>query len=183
MLELALHVLDILQNAAEAGAENVALTIVEDLAGNRLRIIVTDDGRGMDAETAARVLHPFYTTRSTRHVGLGLPLFRMAAEAAGGSLSLRSAPGQGTTVTAVFQYDHPDRQPLGDMAGTVLAFLLGGRPVRLQYGHRVGDAVFEVDSADIRAGLGDLPFSLPEVAQWLAAFLQENEAGLWEARD
>jgi hypothetical protein len=193
MLELALHILDVLQNAVEAGAENVSLTLVEDWTVGWLTITVTDDGRGMDAGTLARVADPFYTTRSTRHVGLGLPLLKMAAGAAGGTLSLRSSPGHGTTVQSLFRLSHPDRQPLGDMAATLLAFLLSGRSVRLNYLHRLvgssGDgsqpvlrtpqeSSFEFDSAEIRAELEGLPLNHPLVARWLAGFLRDGEANL-----
>lgn len=194
MRELALHVLDILQNTVEAGATRVTLTIHEDVPVDRLIITVTDNGRGMDAATVARVTDPFYTTRTTRHVGLGLPLYAMAAEQAGGGLRIVSQPGLGTTVEAVFQLSHPDRQPLGDMAGTLLAFLLSERTPELRYDHvvRRGDPsvvapvraeagtqapplLFEFDTTDIRAELGDVPFTHPAVARWLAEFLGEGE--------
>jgi K+-sensing histidine kinase KdpD len=180
--ELALHVLDILQNTIEAGATRVTLTIHEDVFADRLTITVTDNGRGMDAETAARVTNPFYTTRTTRHVGLGLPLYAMAAEQAGGRLRIVSQPGLETTVEAVFQLSHPDRQPLGDMAGTSLAFLLSERTLDLCYEHRLckqsgsdSEDSFEFDTADIRAALDDIPLNHPTVAQWLAEFLEEGE--------
>jgi hypothetical protein len=187
MLELALHVLDILQNTVEAGATHVALTIHEDAPADRLTITVADNGRGMDAATVAQVTDPFYTTRTTRHVGLGLPLYAMAAAQAGGRLAIRSQPGLGTTVEAMFQLSHPDRQPLGDMAGTLLAFLLSDRAPELRYEHQVrGKAIggpvpgceleaFKFDTADMRAELGDVPFAHPAVAQWLAEFLEEGE--------
>ena len=181
MRELALHVLDILQNTVEAGATRVTLTIHEDLPADRLTITVADNGRGMDAATAARVTDPFYTTRTTRHVGLGLPLYAMAAEQAGGRLRIESQPGAGTTVEATFQLSHPDRQPLGDMPGTLLAFLLSERTPELHYAHRLnnaapsGDHTFEFDTAEIRAELGDMPFSHPAVALWLAEYLEEGE--------
>lgn len=189
MLELALHVLDILQNTAEAGATRVRLTIVEDEPADRLTITVTDNGRGMDEQTARRVLDPFYTTRTTRHVGLGLPLFAAAAEGAGGRLTIRSQPGQGTTVETTFQLSHPDRQPLGDMAGTLLAFLLTGPAPDLVYEHRVlanrasaglptAESQFTFDTADIRAELAGVPLNQPQVAQWLAEFLAEGEVEL-----
>lgn len=182
MRELALHVLDILQNTVEAGATRVTLTIHEDVPADRLTITVMDNGRGMDAATAARVTDPFYTTRKTRHVGLGLPLYAMAAEQAGGELRILSRSGLGTTVEATFQLSHPDRQPLGDMAPTLLAFLLSERAPELRYEHRLsknpasnGSTTFEFDTADIRAELGDVPFTHPAVVQWLAAFLEEGE--------
>lgn len=187
MLELALHVLDILQNTAEAGATRVRLTILEDQPADCLTITVDDNGRGMDQQTARRVLDPFYTTRTTRHVGLGLPLFAAAAEGAGGKLTIRSQPGRGTTVETTFQLSHPDRQPLGDMAGTLLAFLLTGQAPDLVYEHRVladravagnlpVENQFTFDTADIRAELAGVPLNQPQVAQWLAEFLAEGEA-------
>ena len=123
MREIALHVLDVLQNAAEAGATRVELTIDEDQPGDRLTITLHDNGRGMDAATLAQVTNPFFTTRTTRHVGLGLPLFAAAAERAGGQLVVESEPGQGTRVLATFGYFHPDRQPLGDLAGYTVGLL------------------------------------------------------------
>lgn len=192
MLELALHVLDILQNAVEAGATHVDLTILEDEAADCLTITVVDDGRGMDEQTALRVLNPFYTTRTTRHVGLGLPLFAAAAEIAGGHLAIRSQPGVGTTIEAVFLLSHPDRQPLGDMQATLLAFLLSERTPELKYRHRIvrnllspktrnlvsAGLEFAFDTATIRAELDAVPLSQPVVAQWLADFVAEGELSL-----
>ncbi len=184
MLELALHILDILQNTVEAGATCVDLTILEDEPADRLTIKVTDNGRGMDEQTAERVLDPFYTTRTTRHVGLGLPLYAEAAETAGGGLTVRSKKGEGTTVEATFQLSHPDRQPLGDMAGTLLAFLLAQRAPELAYTHRVvRNALseareFTFDTAAVCAELDGVPLSEPVVAQWLAEFIAEGESSL-----
>jgi anti-sigma regulatory factor (Ser/Thr protein kinase) len=194
MLELALHVLDILQNAVEAGAARVILQIDEDEAADRLLITVTDNGRGMDERTVASVVDPFYTTRTTRHVGLGLPLYAMAAEQAGGALTIQSQPGRGTTVQASFQLGHPDRQPLGDIAGTLLVFLLSAQAPDLSYAHWVrprggapgcGQAPaqreFVFDTAAIRAELDGLPFNHPLVARWLADFLAAGENALRDA--
>lgn len=184
MLELALHVLDILQNTVEAGASCVELAIVEDELVDRLTITVTDNGRGMDEQMAKRVLDPFYTTRTTRHVGLGLPLYAEAAETAGGGLTIHSEKDEGTTVEATFQLSHPDRQPLGDMVGTLLAFLLSRRAPELAYTHRVvrnpvsEGREFTFDTAAICAELDGVPLSEPVVAQWLAEFIAEGEASL-----
>jgi anti-sigma regulatory factor (Ser/Thr protein kinase) len=174
--ELALHILDILQNTSEAGATQVALTIDEDQAADRLTITVHDNGRGMDEVTVARAINPFFTSRTTRHVGLGLPLLAAATERAGGQLTIQSEPGVGTTVTATFQLRHPDRQPLGDMAATLLACLLGEKNLDLQYVHRTSRDSFEFNTADIRAALGDdVELGDPVVRQWLSEFLLEGE--------
>lgn len=179
MRELSLHILDVLENALEAGATQVDLAIVEDLEADRLTITVRDNGRGMDAQTASRTLDPFYTTRTTRHVGLGLPLFAAAARRCDGDLTVDSVRGQGTVVTASFRHSHIDRAPLGKLVGTLLAFLLGSRDdLQLRYCHRVGTRTFELDTAVIRAELGDVPISHPQVREWLYDYIEEGEAEL-----
>jgi hypothetical protein len=177
-----LHILDILENAAEAGATRVELTIQEDQPGDRLTITVSDNGRGMDAATLAQAIDPFFTTRSTRHVGLGLPLLAAAAERADGNLAVRSQVSQGTTVQAAFRYFHPDRQPLGNLADTLMAFLLGRSAPDLHYHHRVDEEAFDFDTVDIRAALGDVPLANPAVRWWLAGFLAEGEAQMAACR-
>ena len=135
-----------------------------------------------------RVLDPFCTTRTTRHVGLGLPLFAAAAETAGGGLAIRSAPGVGTTVEATFQLSHPDRQPLGDVAATLLTFLLARSAPELRYAHRViatggAEQEFAFDTAAIRAELDGVSLNEPVVALWLGEYLAEGERELRQIGD
>jgi anti-sigma regulatory factor (Ser/Thr protein kinase) len=181
--EISLHILDILQNSVEAGASRVDLTIDEDLQADRLTIAVKDNGRGMDAAQVARVTDPFYTTRTTRHVGLGLPLLAGAADRCGGSLKIESVPGAGTLVTTVFQHSHIDRAPLGNIQGTLMAFILGhdaqGGP-ELSYRHRVGNVQFELNTAELRTELDGIPLSHPQVRGWLEGFIAEGEAEVFE---
>ncbi len=178
MRELSLHILDLLENAVEAGATRIGLTIEEDSAGNCMTIRIEDNGRGMAPELATRVLDPFVTTRQTRHVGLGLPLLAAAAERAGGRVEVRSQPGVGTVVTATFQLRHWDRAPLGDLPGTLLALFLAQPPVDLRYVHRVDEREFACDSTELRDALGDVPLTHPRVRAWLREYLQEGIAGL-----
>jgi len=178
MRELSMHVLDLLENAVEAGATRVELTIEEDLAADGFAFLVMDDGRGMDARAAQLALDPFFTTRTTRHVGLGLPLFKAAAERCEGRFTLDSAPGVGTTVSASFRHSHVDRAPLGNIVDTLLAFLLSQRPVDIRYRHRVDDRAFDFDSAAIRAEQEGVPLSHPSVREWLRDFIREGEVGL-----
>lgn len=178
VLELSLHILDVLENAVEASATRVELSIEEDLEGDRLTIEVVDNGKGMDEETLARVLDPFFTTRRTRHVGLGLPLFAAAAERCNGALHVESQVGQGTRVVATFQHSHIDRAPLGDVKGTLLAFLMAERPIDLHYVHRVDRRTFEFDTAEWQDELGGVPLTHPAVRRWLAEFIAEGEAKL-----
>ena len=178
MRELSLHVLDIVENAIEAGASRVEVKIEEDLEQDRLTIDVRDNGRGMSQEMIQRVMDPFCTTRTTRHVGLGLPLLAAAARRCDGDLTIESEPGRGTRVRAHFRHSHIDRAPLGDMAGAMLAVLLSERAVDLDYIHRVGDQEFRFDSAEIRKELEDIPLTHPRVREWLSGALREGEVNL-----
>jgi len=177
MRELSLHILDALENSREAGATHVELTIAEDLVADRLTITIRDNGCGMNEETLARVTDPFYTSRKTRHIGLGIPLFQAAAERCNGELVITSQPGKGTMLRAVFQHSHLDRAPLGDMTGTLLSFVLGG-VCDLSYLHRVNEREFAFSTAEIKAELGDVPPSHPAVREWLRSFIAEGEATL-----
>ncbi len=182
MRELSLHILDVLENALAAGATCVDLIIEEDLTSDRLTVTVRDDGRGMDAEQLKRIYDPFFTTRTTRHVGLGVPLFKAAAERCNGELTVTSQPGKGTTLRAIFQHSHIDRVPLGDIEGTLLAFILSGA-CDLHYVHQVGvhqvgAEAFEFHTADIRAELGDIPLTHSAVRNWLQEFISEGETEL-----
>jgi hypothetical protein len=175
MRELALHILDITQNSLAAGAGVITVAIEDDPEKDRLTFSITDDGRGMDRETLARVTDPFYTTRTTRRVGLGLPMLKETALACGGSFAIDSQPGKGTVVTASYQRSHIDRPPLGDMASTMLAVLLGNEEITLRYSHRKGGLSFSFDSGEMKEILEGLSFQNPEVYQWLREFLTEGE--------
>lgn len=184
MRELALHILDIVENAIDAQAQHIDVSVIENMDEDRLEITVQDDGQGMDAERVKRVRDPFFTTRSTRHVGLGIPLLAAAAERCAGKLDIQSAPGQGTTVTATFQHSHIDRAPLGDMPGTLMCILLRGADFVLRYRHRIMDGAseraFELDSGQLLRELGDIPLSHPLIRPWLSEFVAQGETSLKE---
>jgi len=177
MRELSLHILDALENSLEAGASCVELVVEEDLAADRLSIAIRDNGRGMSEGQLSRVFDPFFTTRTTRHVGLGIPLFKAAAERCNGSLTLSSRPGAGTVLRATFQHSHIDRAPLGDVRGTLLAVILSGT-CDVHYVHRMNGHTFEFHTADMRAELGEVPLTHPAVRKWLEEFIADGEENL-----
>jgi len=177
MRELSLHILDAMENSLEAGATLIEVTIEENLAADWLTIIVRDNGRGISQEQLGHVPDPFFTTRSTRHVGLGLPLFKAAAERCNGSLTITSQLGKGTTLQATFQHSHIDRAPLGDIVGTLLAIILS-RSCDVHYVHRVDGLEFAFHTADMRAELGEIPLTHPVVRRWLEEFISEGETRL-----
>jgi hypothetical protein len=180
MEDLALHILDIARNGAEAGAARVEIRVEEDPAADALRIIVTDNGRGMDPETAGRATDPFFTTRRTRIVGLGLPLLRQAAEAAGGGLTVTSAPGAGTRVEAAFALSHIDRAPLGDLETTVLVLMASHPDVDLDWTHRRGDREYSLSTADLRAALDGQSLASPAGLALLRRAVRHGEQALAE---
>lgn len=179
MRELSQHVLDALQNALEAEASAIDLMVEEDLAGDRLTVVVRDNGRGIRQDHLRRIFDPFFTTRSTRRVGLGLPLFKAAAERCKGDLTVRSRAGEGTTLRATFQHSHIDRPPLGNITSTLMAVILAGG-CDLHYVHRREGRTFEFHTADMRAELGDVPLTHPAVRGWLKDYIAQGEAALSE---
>lgn len=179
MRELALHILDLVQNSIEAQAGRVDLSIQEDCAADRLTIAVLDDGRGMSADMVKAVLDPFVTTRNTRQIGLGLPLLEMTAGQSGGYVDIQSEPGQGTKITAVYQYSHVDRPPLGNIAATVRTLIVLNPQLDFTYRHTVMNRIFTVRTRELADALGDVPFTQPEVIEWLEAYLTAGIANLY----
>ena len=153
MEDLSLHILDIVENSINAGAKNVELAVREDFAQDLLRIEIIDDGKGMSAEVVQKVTDPFYTTRRTRKIGLGLSLLSEATRMANGRMHVHSVPGCGTKVTATFQLSHIDRQPLGNIADTIVAIVAGNPGVEITYMCERNGCRFVFDTRKIKAEL------------------------------
>ena len=179
MEELSLNILDIAQNSVRANATRVDITVAELPAEDRLVITINDNGCGMTPEQVAHVEDPFYTTRTTRKVGLGLPLLRLAAEQTGGSVEITSTEGAGTTLRAVFNAAHIDCPPPGDM-GDTLSLLIQGAPVlEIVYTRAAHGRRFRLDTAELREQLGpQVSLAQPEVALWVRDYIREQEAAL-----
>lgn len=178
MKELSEHILDIAQNSVAAGAANIGITLTEDQAG-WLTVVIADDGRGMSPEFLASVTDPFTTTRTTRNVGLGLPLYRQTAEQTGGTLQIRSTPGTGTTVTAVFDLNHLDCPPLGNISGSIALLVQGNPEIDIAYWHITPRGTVELSTREMRQVLGpEISLAEPEVFSWLNDHLSEQEAQL-----
>ena len=149
MEDLSLHILDVVENSIAAEASKVEICIIEDTAENLLTVEIKDDGRGMSDEILKKVLDPFYTTRTTRRVGMGLSLLAQSAEESEGTFDIRSKPGEGTEVKATFRYDHIDRKPLGDLKSTFIALLTSYPDVNFIYKHVDEEGEFLLDSNDL----------------------------------
>jgi anti-sigma regulatory factor (Ser/Thr protein kinase) len=177
--ELALHLLDIAENSVSAQAGTIWITVEEDLSADRLHMVVEDNGRGMDAQMVAQVTDPFVTSRTTRKVGLGIPLLKAAAEACNGCFTITSTPGKGTRVEVTFQHSHIDRMPLGDLPATILTLVVGSPEVHWIFRYTINGQTFEFDDEPVKEALGDVPLSEPAVLGYLREMLQ---AGVTDAQ-
>ena len=167
-----------LRNSVSAKATEIKIVICVNTQQNQLMVQITDNGKGMDAETLNRVTDPFYTTRTTRKVGLGIPFFKQEAECTGGSFSISSVPGKGTQITAVFCTDSIDCMPLGNLNETVYSLIVMHPDIDFYYQYQVNGAEFHLDTKEMREMLGNVPFSTPEVSSFLRDYLEENEADI-----
>ena len=176
MRELALHLLDIAENSVAANASTIEIEVNEDFKSDRLKLAVTDNGKGMDAAMVARVVDPFVTSRTTRKVGLGIPLLKEAAEMCNGYLKIDSTVGKGTRLECEFQHSHIDRMPLGDVASTLLTLVIANPHIQWLLNYRVNDAVFEFDSLPIVQELGDVSLTEPSILTFVREMLQDGIA-------
>lgn len=174
MRELSLHLLDIAENSIAARATIIKILVEENTVLDRLRLTVEDNGIGMDKEMAAKVTDPFVTSRTTRKVGLGIPLLKEAAEACDGSLDLWSEKGQGTRISIEFQRSHIDRMPLGNLADTYRSLVISSPEINWLLGYRFDNYEFLYDQKEVRDELGDIPFSDPTVIGYIRQTFEEG---------
>jgi K+-sensing histidine kinase KdpD len=172
--ELSLNILDIAQNSVKAGATLIEITLEETAA--RLDITVRDNGCGMSPELLEKVKDPFITTRTTRSVGLGIPFFALAAEQTGGSLNIVSSQveNHGTALSARFNKNHIDFTPLGDIVSTIITLVQGNPDINIEFKHTItgeNPRQAEFSSSAIKAVLGEVSLSEPEVLKWIREYL------------
>ncbi|MGI5851540.1 MAG: ATP-binding protein [Clostridiales bacterium] len=174
MQDLSLHILDLIQNSIAADASHIELTIYEDKDKNWLIVDIEDNGKGMDETAMRRATDPFYTTRSTRKVGLGLPLFTAMAQRCGGDVVLESIKGKGTRIKSGFQLNHIDRPPFGNLEDTITTLILCNPKIEFVYIHKVNNDEFKLDTRDIRQVIGDIPIEHPEIINWIKSYIKDG---------
>ncbi len=174
MKDLSLHILDIVQNSIRAKAKLIGIEISELPETDELIIVISDDGCGMSQEQLQRAVDPFYTSRTTRKVGLGLSLFKQNAEMSGGSFQIESELGKGTKVTAIFGLKHLDRPAMGDLTGTLLLLICSPGETNYVFKHQTPCSEFTLDTRDVRQMLEDVPLTHPDVRIFLKEMLREN---------
>ncbi len=181
MVDLAMHMMDIVQNAVRANATKIDIGFLENNRDDTLAFSVKDNGSGMTPETVEKLEDPFFTTRTTRRVGLGVPFLKMSSEQAGGSLKVVSSPGAGTTVEAVYRTDNPDCLPLGDLAGYLVLLLVANPGIRFSFRYKLDENEFSLDTGEwARQGITE--FSKNEMAPAVKEYIRENLKELYKSR-
>ncbi len=174
MRDLSLHILDLAENSVRAGAKLITIGVSAD-ENKLITLTIADDGCGMSSELLERVMSPFGTTRTTRKVGLGIPLMAQNARLTGGDIAIRSKEGEGTVFTATLHGDSIDCLPLGDLAGTVTSLVAvhpDGPDFRLELSSPKGETHF--DSREVREALSGVPLNEPEVVAWMLESIREE---------
>lgn len=172
MNTLTFHITDIASNCVRAGATRISLEIT--INEDHTTIRITDNGCGMDAETISRITDPFYTTRTTRKVGLGIPFLIQNAEQTGGHVGIISEPGKGTTVTACFITSNIDCPPMGDLPGTIAMLISGNPGINICFSYRKEELLFEIGSEDLQSVFEDIPLSHPKVILAIREMIAAN---------
>ncbi len=175
MRELSLNVMDVAQNSVRAEASLITIDVSESDKNDNLTISISDNGCGMTEEQVKQTIDPFFTTRTTRKVGLGVPLFKMSAEQTGGSFSIESKVGKGTVTTASYVKSHVDMTPLGDINSTVEILIRCNPNIDFVFNHSTDIGSFTLDTRELREVLGDdVSLDTPDVLEWINAFLEEQ---------
>lgn len=179
MRELSLNVMDVAQNSVRAEADLVRITVEESDKEDRLTIVITDNGCGMTEDQVRQVIDPFFTTRTTRKVGLGVPLFKLSAEQTGGSFDIQSKVDVGTTTTASYVKSHVDMTPLGDINSTVKILIQCNPQIDFIFTHGTDKGSFTLDTRELREVLGDVSLDTPDVLEWIGQYLEENTQNIY----
>jgi len=174
MNTISMHILDIAQNSIRANATLIEINIQENKVKNYFKIVIKDNGEGMDTELLNHVTDPYTTTRTTRKVGMGIPLLKHSAEQANGYLKIYSEKGVGTSVQATFQYDHFDRPPLGDISGTIVLLVAANPDIDFKYIHQINKKIYAFNTIEVKQILGDLKINNPKIRSMLKEMINEN---------
>ena len=178
MNDLSLHIIDIIQNSISAGATLITLMVDENIPADTLTIVIEDNGKGMSRETVERLEDPFYTTRTTRRVGMGIPLYKQSALQSVGGLSISSEPGKGSVVKAWFGHSNIDRPPLGNVANSFVLMVSANPDIHFVFRYIFNDNDYVFDSVEVAEVLGEIPLSDVRVIKMLEEMIMENIAEL-----
>jgi len=174
MEDISLFVLDLVQNSIAAEARIVIIEIIECKQDKCLSLTIEDDGKGMDEFLMSKVTDPFFTTRTTRKVGLGLPFAKAAAQGCEGSFAILSEKGKGTKVTIIFKTNHLDCPPFGSMDQTLAALISANTNVDFVYKHLTQKGTFNFDTRIVKSELRGVRIDAFEVFEWILSYVKDG---------
>ena len=174
MKNISFHILDITENSFHAASTKILLQVEESIKKDIYKVIIEDNGKGMSKEMLNKVTDPYFTSRETRKVGLGIPLIYQNTQQSGGSFNIVSKPGQGSCITAIFGLKHFNRPPVGDLADTITHIFACYTYIQVIYKHITDLGDFKLDSTELRKTLGDMPLSLPQVKALVKEMIENN---------
>jgi len=174
--EIALFLLDIANNSITAQATLIIIKLIIDPLKDVIRMVVSDNGCGMDEETIQAVISPFYSTRTTRKIGLGIPLIKQSCEASNGSFELQSKVNEGTTLTMEWQYSHIDTVPIGDIGATMMTLIGANSKIDYLLHYQSESNALVFDTREVKTQLGEDDLSDPEVLGYLRDYINQQIA-------
>ena len=181
MRSIALNILDIAQNSKRAEAANIEITLTDSVKNDTIRLSIIDDGKGMTQDFVNKATDPFVTTRTTRNIGLGLPLLKFHAELTGGYLKIDSSPGYGTKVDVMFKRSHIDRQPIGDIPGVITILSTGNTGIEIVYIHRTDKGYYRFSTIETKEFLGIDNLNEPGLSEGISEMISQNILELAES--
>lgn len=179
MKDLSMNVLDITQNSISAGAKKIYITVNENILNNILTITIADNGCGMSEDILRIVKNPFTTSRNTRKVGLGIPMLDQTCSMCGGNLDIKSEPLKGTTIIATMEYNNLDRPPLGNISEAIYILIITNTLISFKYTHTYNNNIYVLDTDEIHEILGDVPFTEPDIMEWIKLNIEEGVSELY----
>lgn len=172
--DISLFILDIVQNSIRAESKNIEIIINENKKENTLLISIIDDGKGMDEKALKKVEDPFYTTRTTRKVGLGIPLLKLSAEMTQGKFEIKSQKGVGTKIFVEYQYEHIDRPPLGDVTETIITLIMLNSDVDFLYKYIYNRKEFLLCTKEVKKILDGANINDFKIIDWIKDYINEG---------
>lgn len=178
MNDLAMHILDIVQNSISAGARNIIIRIIENLLQDLLSLTIIDDGKGMSPEIVKKVADPYCTSRTTRKVGLGIPLLKQSAEQTGGGIVIKSELGKGTEITARFVRSNIDIPPMGNIANAYVLLMSANPDINMVLEYSFDDKSYRISTEELKEALDGMPVNDPSVVKLVEEMVQNNISDL-----
>ncbi len=174
MQDFSMYCLDIAMNSVRANASEIKITLIDSEKEDCLSLCIEDNGNGMSDAQQRKVIDPFYTTRTTRKIGLGIAFFKSLADSCNGEFTLTSICNKGTLIKATAQKSHWDTPPVGNMPETVLTLIQTKDTIHWKFTFQSDLGLFILDTNEIKAILDDVSLTEPSILLWIKEYVTEQ---------